>query len=48
MYTIDKLRELIETELSKLEYLSEPKELFKPLQYILEGQIGRASCRERV
>jgi len=38
MYTIDKLRELIETELSKLEYLSEPKELFKPLQYILEGQ----------
>jgi geranylgeranyl diphosphate synthase type II len=36
MYTIEELRDIIQTELEKKEYLEEPFSLFEPIQYIME------------
>ena len=36
MYTIEKLRDIIQTELNKKEYAEHPISLFEPLKYILE------------
>lgn len=37
MYTIEELREMIEAELEKKEYVEEPYALYEPLVYMLEG-----------
>lgn len=36
MYTIEQLRDIIETELEKQEYVEVPYSLFEPIQYIIE------------
>lgn len=37
MYTIEKLRQMVEDELAKKEYVGEPYSLYEPLVYILDG-----------
>lgn len=36
MYTIEKLREIVKTELEKQEYVEKPYSLFEPIKYILD------------
>ena len=36
MYSIDQLREIVNAELQKQEYVEKPYSLFEPIQYILE------------
>ncbi len=36
MYTIEELRDIIQTELEKKEYVEKPNTLFEPIQYIME------------
>ena len=36
MYTIEELRDIVQTELEKKEYVEKPNTLFEPIQYIME------------
>lgn len=45
MYSIDQLREIVNAELQKQEYVEQPYSLFEPIQYILEdGGKGCGLC----